>query len=395
MHKRLRIVVPIIVMLASATTYFVIFHKRANPSEIRISGNIDVIDSQLGFKIPGRLSERLVDEGASVKTGKLLARLDSADQELGVATAEANLALAQAALAELKAGSRPEDISRARASVDQARSRLEELQHGSRTQELADAQSAVDRAVAAAQAAQTQLDQAKSDYDRYTALFNEGVVSAAEYDRIGTIYKTAQSALDQAQTQVTSAKERLSLAQEGPRPEQIDQARAILEQAQAGYDLVVAGPRAETIDQAQARVDIAGKQVDQAKQQLEYTKLTAPYDGTVMSKAAEPGEYLNPGAPVVTIAELGRVYLRAYVNETDLGRVKLGQAVQVSTDSYPGKVYAGTVSYISNEAEFTPKSVQTSEERVKLVFLVKIELDNPNQELKPGMPADCVIQAEK
>ena len=131
-----------------------------------------------------------------------------------------------------------------------------------------------------------------------------------------------------------------------------------------------------------------------ARQQQAYAELRAPFDGVVLSKAAEPGEYLMTGAPVVTVGRLDRVWLRAYVPETELGRVQLGGAAAVRTDTYPGKTYSGRIAFISSEAEFTPKSVQTHEERVKLVYRIKIDLDNPDRELKPGMPADAVLQGE-
>jgi len=110
-----------------------------------------------------------------------------------------------------------------------------------------------------------------------------------------------------------------------------------------------------------------------------------------LSKNVEPGEYVAPGTPVVTVGELEDPWLRAYINETDLGRVKLGQRVQVTTDSYPDKKYEGRISFIASQAEFTPKNVQTEKERVKLVYRIKVDLTNPNLELKPGMPADAEI----
>lgn len=116
-----------------------------------------------------------------------------------------------------------------------------------------------------------------------------------------------------------------------------------------------------------------------------------PRAGVILSRSAEPGEYLNPSTPVVTLGDLAHPWLRAFINETDLGRIKLKDKVVVTTDSFPDKQYQGILSFISSQAEFTPKSVQTFEERVKLMFRIKIELSNPQGELKPGMPADAVI----
>ena len=126
---------------------------------------------------------------------------------------------------------------------------------------------------------------------------------------------------------------------------------------------------------------------------MSYATVVSPLTGVVLSKNIEPGEYVAPGTAVVTVGDLVNVWLRAYIDETDLGRVKVGQRAWVTTDTYPGKIYEGRVSFISSEAEFTPKNVQTQKERVKLVYRIKIDITNPNMELKPGMPADAVIEA--
>jgi HlyD family secretion protein len=364
------------------------FREQGNSDTLNVSGNIEVTDAQISFRIAGRMTERLVDEGQSVRAGQVVARLDRTDQELAVGQAEANQAFAQASLAELEAGSRPEEIARAQAQVEQARFGLAELENGSRVQEVADARAELERAEFAAKTAQAQLEQARSDEARFAAMVKSGVVSHREYEVYHTQAQTARSSWDAAQASARRAREQLSLREEGPRQEAIRQARAALEQAQQQFDLVKAGPRKETIDQARAKLDVAGKALLQARQQFEYTQVTAPFDSVVLSKSAEPGEYLNPGSPVVTVGDLEHVWLRAYVSETDLGKIRLGDPVEVTTDSYPGKTYRGKISFISSQAEFTPKSVQTFEERVKLMFRIKIDLENPNGELKPGMPAD-------
>ena len=391
MKKRIRIAIPILLLLIGTGVYFYFSENHKDPNRLIVSGNIEVTESRLSFKIPGRLAARLVDEGEAVKEGQLLARLDDTDQKQAVARARANLGYAKAVLAELEAGSRLEDIRRAKAQVEQAESVLLELESGSRSQEIGDARAEVKRAKASLEGAKSQLELARSDHDRYRKLHKDDVVSVREYDSYRRRFETAQSTYAEAEARLKSAREKLSLRTEGPRKEQIEQARAALRQAEAAYALVKAGPRSETILQARAKVDVAEETMRQARQQLAYTRLFAPFEGVVLSKAAEPGEYLNTGAPVMTVGDLSRVWLRAYVNETDLGRIKRGLDIEVFTDTYPGKAYRGRISFISSEAEFTPKSVQTSEERVKLVYRIKIELPNPDRELKPGMPADAVI----
>ena len=143
---------------------------------------------------------------------------------------------------------------------------------------------------------------------------------------------------------------------------------------------------------AEARVKESGAALALAETRLGYAALTSPVAGVVLSKAIESGEYVFPGTTVVTIGNLEQVWVRAYINETDLGRVKVGQAARVMVDTYPGKSYPGKVVFISSEAEFTPKNVQTAKERVKLVYRIKIDVANPAMELKPGMPADAVIE---
>ncbi len=129
-----------------------------------------------------------------------------------------------------------------------------------------------------------------------------------------------------------------------------------------------------------------------AQTRLGYSQITAPIDGFVLSKNIEEGEYVSPGTAVVTLGDLEQVWLKAYIAENELGKVKLGQKVSVTTDTYPNKIYNGHISFIASEAEFTPKNIQTTEERVKLVYRIKISIDNAVHELKPGMPADALIR---
>lgn len=342
MKKRLRFIIPLVIILIGVVGYYA-FRDRKNASTITVSGNIEVNEAQMSFRIPGRLEKRLVDEGDTVTAGQLLATLDKTDQELAVAKATASLNLAKAALAELEAGSRSQEIENARAELD--------------------------RALAAEKTASVQLTQAEDDYKRYAALFKEGGISKKEYDIYTTRYLSAQNTKTEAQARIKSAREQLSLKE--------------------------VGPRKEAIDQAKAQLQVTAEALKQAKQQEAYTSLYSPMDGVILSKAAEPGEYLNPASPVLTIGDTAHPWLRAYIQEKDLGRVALKQKAEVKTDAFPDKTYPGRIIYLSAQAEFTPKAVQTFEERVKLMYRIKIQLDNSSGELKPGMPADAIIDLHK
>lgn len=391
MKKRLLILIPLLLIAIAGAVVYRYFTGFDDDLALMFSGNIEVTEAQMSFRIPGRLQERLVEEGDSVSINQLLARLENTDQTIAVAQAEASLAHARAVLAELEAGSRQEEIARSEARVLQVRHSLSELQNGSRAEDIETARAELDRAAAAEESAIVQLNRAQNEYDRYGQLLKSNAVSKDIFEDLRAGYNTSQNQVKEAQARTRIAAQQLRLLEAGPRIEQIRQAEAELQQAEAEFALIKAGPRVERIDQARAQVQGAEEGVNQARQQLAYTELSSPMKAVVLSVAAEPGEYLNPSSPVLTLGRMEKPWLRAYVHEKALGRIKLNQEVDVSTDSFPDKIYKGRISFISSQAEFTPKTVQTFEERVKLMYRIKVALDNPDNELKPGMPADGVV----
>ncbi len=389
--KKKIILLLLVIIIAAGVVYVSFFRHPVDTASLTISGNIEATDARLGFRIAGRLAQRLVDEGDSVVQGQVLARLDNADQTIAAALAQANLDQASAVLVELEAGSRPQEIRLALAQVNQAQQKLLEMTNGSRLQEIDSAGAELTSALEAQQSAAAQLELAKADVDRYSLLLKEKIVSQRDFEVYDLLWKTAQHQYNEAEARVSATSQALSLRTEGPRKEQIQIAVHALEMTQAEYDLVVQGPRQEKIDLAMAQVRAAQEMVNQARQQVKHTELTAPMDGIVLSKSAEPGEYLNPGSPVLILGDVRHPWLRAYVNEKDLGNIRLQQEVDVTTDAFPDRQFKGIITFISSQAEFTPKSVQTFDERVKLVYRIRVALDNPDLALKPGMPADAVI----
>ena len=347
------------------------------PGTVRVSGNIEVTDADVGFKISGRVLERAVSEGDLVTAGQLVARLEDADIRQEVAVRKAEVMAAHAQLSELEAGSRPEVVAQAEAAVQRAAARVRELQTGSRPQEIATAEAAVASAAA-------DFERIRQDYERQRTLFQKDVIAEREF-------QAYQSSYDMAQARLREAEERLSLVREGPRAEQVELAQAALKEAEERLREIRNGPRVETIEQARARLQQTREALQLSETRLGYASIVAPLSGVVLTDSIEAGEFVAPGTPVVTVGDLHHVWLRGYVDETDLGRVKVGQAVQVTTDTYPDKVFRGRITFIASEAEFTPRSVQTTKERVKLVYRIKVDIPNPDMELKPGMPADGVI----
>ncbi len=373
------VVIAVVLAVAGLGVYWMFFQASGvDPNLILVSGNIEVTDAEVSFKMPGRVSSREVDEGQLVQKDDLIATLDDSELISELVLRQAELQGAEAALAELVAGSRPEEIAAAKAAMDQAQAFVDELVAGSRDQE-------VKAAEAKLAATQANIHHLKSDLDRGLLLIRSNAISQGELD-----YK--QGLYDVAVAEQSAANENLLLIKEGPRAEKIAQARAALAQVTAQYNLVKAGPRIEIIQQANARTEQAKAAIQLAQTNLGNAILKSPLAGFVLSKSTEPGEFVAAGTPVVTVGNLENVWLRAYINEADLGRVKIGQVVQVTTDTYLDKRYEGRIAFVSSEAEFTPKNVQTSQERVKLVYRIKIDITNIDMELKPGMPADGVIE---
>ena len=322
MRKRLPIA--ILLLLVVAATVWLVRRGNANSaSGIEASGTVEATDADLGFQIGGRIATINVSEGETVAQGEVLAHLDTAELNARMAQAEAQLAVAQAKLLELRRGARPEERAQARSALDAARQRMDE---SSRL------------------LARTQM------------LFDGGAVSRESLEQAETAHAVAVAQHEQA----------------------IDQER-----------LVVQGPRSEQVAAQQAMVRTAEAAIAQVQATLDQAEVRAPFDGIVTIRHREPGETVAPGAPVLTLMDPASRWVRIYVRENEIGRVALGQAADIRSDSYADSAFAGRVVHIASEAEFTPRNVQTTEERVKLVYAVKIAIDrDPGLALKPGLPAD-------
>jgi HlyD family secretion protein len=229
-------------------------------------------------------------------------------------------------------------------------------------------------AQAALDAQMRQLDVAEENVDatRKTVISDQAEVTLREleFDRAQTLLTKGAGTTDARDVAETALK----------------QSRAALER-----DKALEASADKSVALAIANIGSARAALELAKIVLGYTTLTAPFDGVILVRQAELGEVVSPGAAIVTLADIDHVWLRAYVNETDVGKIRLGEAATVTTDSYPGKEYPGRISFISESAEFTPKSVETHAERVTLVYRIRIDIENPSHELVPGLPADAKI----
>lgn len=324
MPKKIFIIIAVIALAAVAA---LVISRRgtAVKGEIKVFGTVEATTAELSFKVGGRLSRRLVDEGMLVTAGQTVALLEDDELKQERSARSADEMVQRAALADLEAGSRREEIAQAEAALVRTK---------------ADA------------------DKLARDAERAEDLFKRDIVPRQEMD-------AARAGRDASAAAVREAEQRLKLLKAGPRPDAVRQARARVEASTAGREL--------------------------AETRLAQSILKAPMSGLVLAKHAEPGEMLVAGSPVVTVASMDEVWLRGYIPEAEVGRVTIGQRARVTADAWPGRVLEGRVSFISSEAEFTPKNVQTEKERVKLVYRIKITLPNPKGELKPGMPVDAII----
>ncbi len=243
------------------------------------------------------------------------------------------------------------DMDRSTAALRTAEAQLRDLLAGARQEEIEQAR----EALRSATATRTWTER---DFQRVQELFKKDLVSAQDVDR-------ARQAYEVALAQERSARANLQLLEAGPRPYQVEAARAQVTQAKSALDL--------------------------AKSRLREATIYSPIKGVVLRKNLEAGETANPGVSILTLVDPTDLWVRAFVPETDIGRLKVGMAARIKVDAFKDRYFEGRITEIASEAEFTPKNVQTQKERVNLVFRIKIAVDNPEGLLKPGMPADAEI----
>lgn len=369
---------------------FVYFGQRSKRlGELYYSGTIEATQADLSFQVTGRVAEVLVDEGYSVDKGQTLAILDRSELTARRDQARGNLEAAEKDFRqselnlELAKENLPADVARAEATVKALKARLDEMESGYREQD-------VEKARLAMLAAEAAMNVARKDKDRYDSLFNDTIVSEKERDAVDLKYEKSLRAYEQT-------KEGFNQMTEGYRKENIDSARANLTEGetilnQAKNNLKKIELYESAVEAARARFESAKAALDLAETQLSFAELTAPFKGIITTRSLEPGEVVSIGREVFSIADLSTVDVKIFVDETEIGKVKPGQPAVVTVDTFPDKVYRGNVAYISPEGEFTPKIIQTHKERVKLVYLVKLLIPNPDLELKSGMPADAWLR---
>jgi HlyD family secretion protein len=377
---------------------------------IAASGFIEGEKVAIAAETSGRIAEVLVERGDQVQVGDVLVRLDDALLQSQRLEAEGGVAAARANLAHVLAGARAEEIAAAQAALAQT-----EAQRDGAAQAVINARDAISNPLSLnveIDGARTEVDLAEQNVELAEAELAEVELKRNLYAKQGgDVERTwdlqlqaAQAVLAQAQAKLEGAQRYLgALWTMRTNPLSLETqlhgaetqqrlAEAQVAAAQAVLDELEAGPTGEQVVMAEAQVRQAEAAVRLVDAQIAQLTLTAPMEGIVTSRSGQTGETATAGAPLLTIANLDEVTLVIYIPENRVGQVRLGQAVEVGVDSFPERVFVGHVMSIAGEAEFTPRNVQTQEERVNLVFAVKVRIPNPDHALKPGMPADATMQ---
>jgi HlyD family secretion protein len=329
--RKIIIVVVILILAGGGVAAWYRFGATNNgeADKLVLFGNVDIREVDLAFEIPERIESMLVEEGALVKRGQVVATLDLSELQARYEGARARMAAQEQVLARLEAGSRRQEIDRARAELEAARA---------------------------------EAVNATRSYARQRELLEDKAGTEQDLD-------DARAAAVAAAARLAAASETLQLVLEGPRRQDIASAR-------------------ETLRALRAELALAKEAIDNAT-------LTSPADGVIRTRVLEPGDMASPDRPVYTLALSDPVWVRVYIEEPDLGKVWPGMKAAVTTDSYPGKRYPAWLGYISPTAEFTPKTVQTREVRTDLVYLAHVYVENADNELRLGMPAEVIIPLDQ
>lgn len=339
---------------------------------LRVSGQIEGVAITAGSRIGGRVAEVFVAEGDRVTTGQVLVQLDEAEAKALVAAAQAQLAQAQAFVAKLETGATAEQLRQAEAAAKAAEEQYQMALSGARDEEKRAAH-------AGASAAKAQLDNAAAEFKRAESLVAKEVVSQRTFD-------AAKAGHAAAQAQFDAANEKARLVDKGARVEEIAMAKAAFDRAEAVLDEVRIGAREEDRAAARAARDAAQANLDRAQVGLDEMRVIAPSAGVVESVDVHPGDLVKPGS-LVRIVDPEDLELYVYVGAAMLGHLHLGQVVPLRTDAHGSEEFQGEIVHIASEGEYTPRNLQTEEERVQQVFGVKLKLNSATGKLRAGMTA--------
>jgi multidrug resistance efflux pump len=344
---------------------------------LQLPGVVEIQEVRLGSKIGGRVDRVEISEGAFAERGQPLVFFAVPELQAQRQQLQARLLQAEADMEKAKNGPRAEEKQAAQATLEAARARWERLKAGWREEEKRQARSDLETAEA-------DLKLARKDFDRVERLYRQASSARAEYD-------AARAARDRALGRQAAVRAHLDMLQAGSRPEDIAEAAAQVKQAQANYDLLLAGTRSEDLAAAEAHVAEARGKLSEIDANLEEAVVRAPERVLVEVVGVRKGDLVQPNQPILRVLRANDLWVKAYVPEPELGQVRLNQPAEMTVDAYPEKRFQGMVTYIAAESEFTPRNVQSAEERRHQVFAIKVHVPDPQGIFKSGMAAQVSL----
>lgn len=405
------------------------FGRDLSNCTISVTGTLQAKEIPVASKVGGRIERVNVHEGDTVTIGQTLVEFDMAELDAKRQQMQANVAQREALLLEMKNGARSQEIDKAQAAADQAKANWQLLQRGNRVEDVqrskANAREAASQLLllengsrqediaqskATVAEAKANAEWAERDYKRFKELADTGAVSIRQADEAKTRMDAARASLNAAEQQLCKlqvgprfeelqqAREKLAAAKQvetamvkGARPEEIEASKQLYLQAESTLRLLRAGTRQEAIARAEAEVAMAKAQLAELDAQLRERKVVSPVNGEVSVMDLHPGEVFGPNKNIATLTRLDEIWTRVYLPERQLGRVQVGQKVSLKVDAYPGQEFRGKIVQIPGVAEFTPRNVQTPEERAAQVFGIKVQVENKEHRLRGGMNAEVSL----
>jgi multidrug resistance efflux pump len=366
--------VVLVILVAAGAALGLYWRWSEEPHELRLPGIVETQEVRLSSRVGGRVAKVLVRESQIVEPGQALVELEMPELDAQRARLVADREAAQAVLERLENGPRPEELAAARAAVDSAQARLRLMLKGYREEEIVQSKKEME-------SFQAELDQAQADLSRERSLLPTGATTKAAFD-------AAFARSGQLQGQVSAAAAKLRMMEMGYRPEEVAESEADLDRLQANYDLLQAGTREEEKKEARARVASLAAQIDEIDVRRAERTVTAPERATVEVLWVRPGDIVSANQPVVRVVRAADLWVKAYISEVDLGRIRLRQQVEVTIDAFPGQRFAGEITHINSVSEFTPRNIQTIDERRHQVFGFKVRVADTAGIFKSGIAAD-------
>jgi HlyD family secretion protein len=359
---------------AGGSTAGVLWHFRHEPQKLRFPGTVETQEVRLSSRVGGRVTQVLVSESQMAEPGDVIVKLEMPELDAQRAQLVAQKAAAEAVVEKLERGPREEEKAAAKAAVDAAAARLARMEHGFREEEKEQARQEL-------QALDAELQNALQELNRERTLLARNATTMQAYD-------AAHARYSRLQAQAAAAGAKVKMLESGYRPEEIAELKADVARLQANYELLLAGTRVEEIEEAKAKVADLAARIDEIDVKRQERTVAAPERAIVEVLMVRPGDIVDANQPVALVLRADDLWVKAYISEVDLGRIGLGEKVEVTCDTFPGKRFEGVITYIASSSEFTPRNVQTVDERRHQVFGFKVRVDDPQGVFKSGMAAD-------